>query len=411
MKKMFILAIAAFAAIATCAETPQSGIVSIQKFGVLPSNSAHQNKINLQKAIDWATASGSALFVDPVQGGYEVESGLLLRRNVNLIGVHGPLGRGSKNPDAQGPTGSLFVIRDANAPFISVESSTSIKGIQFWYPEQELKDPAKVIEYPATIKMASEPGVVECVTLESLSFYGEYTAMDFRSGEGQICEQILFEHCYGFPFSGQFIAIDRCYDIPRILHCHVNPANMREFGMSFTREISDYIVGKKTFTYWVDHTDNAQFMDLFTFGVYGGIYLGGETYGQLTNFNLDCVAVGIYKKGNNAFNRNWQIAQGSIIANIGDNIEDIHPIVIEGGGHTALTNVECFSGNNPAVTNQGKSWDYMKVIGNQTATISVYGSRMRNYVSDNPFTVENPKASIRATDCVDKNEKFFDFKL
>jgi len=410
MKRLFF----AFAALALCslafASTEESGIKSIQDFGVLPGNSAKLNKENLQKAIDWASASGSALFVTPVQGGYEVESGILLKQNVNLIGVHGPLGRASKNPDAQGPTGSLFVIRDANAPFISVESSTSIKGIQFWYPDQELKDPNKVIEYPATIKMASKPSIVECVTLEALSFYGEYFAMDFRSGEGQICEQILFEHCYGFPFSGQFIAIDRCYDIPRILHCHVNPANMREFGMSFTKEVSDYIVAKKTFTYWVDHTDNAQFMDLFTFGVFGGIYLGGETYGQLTNFNLDCVSIGLYKKGNNAFNRNWQIAQGSIIANIGAKFEDIHPIVIEGGGHTAITNVECFSGGNPAVTNLGKSWDYMKVIGDQTATISIYGSRMRNYVSDSPFTIENPKASIRATDCVDKNETFFDFK-
>lgn len=410
MKKYFIIIAAALVCCTAFGKSPKTGIASIQDFGVLPGNSAQVNKVNLQKAIDWASASGSALFVTPAQGGYEVASGIVLKQNVNLIGVHGPLGRGSKNPDAQGPTGSLFVIRDTEAPFISVESSTSIRGIQFWYPEQELKDSSKVVEYPATIQMSRDMKIVECVTLEALSFYGEYTAMDFRSANGQICEQILFEHCYGFPFSGQFIAIDRCYDIPRILHCHVNPANMREFGMSFTKEISDYVVSKKTFTFWVDHTDNAQFMDLFTFGVYGGIYLGGETYGQLTNFNLDCVKIGLYKKGNNAFNRNWQIAQGSIIANIGSVVEDIHPIVIEGGGHTALTNVECFSGMNPAVSAYGKSWDYMKVIGNQKATISVYGSRMRNYVADHPFTIENPNASVRATDCVDKDENFFDFK-
>jgi hypothetical protein len=30
-------------------------------------------------------------------------------------------------------------------------------------------------------------------------------------------------------------------------------------------------------------------MDVFTFGTYGGIYLGPATYGQLTNFNFDCV--------------------------------------------------------------------------------------------------------------------------
>src|ERR1043165_2074956 len=58
-------------------------------------------------------------------------------------------------------------------------------------------------------------------------------------------------------------------------------------------------------------------MDLFTFGVYGGVYLGPVTYGQLSSFNLDCVTVGIHKLGDGTFNRNWQIAQGSIIANTG----------------------------------------------------------------------------------------------
>jgi hypothetical protein len=34
---------------------------SIQDFDVKPGNSAAVNKINLQKAIDWASASGAAL--------------------------------------------------------------------------------------------------------------------------------------------------------------------------------------------------------------------------------------------------------------------------------------------------------------------------------------------------------------
>ena len=53
-------------------------------------------------------------------------------------------------------------------------------------------------------------------------------------------------------------------------------------------------------------------MDLFTFGNYGGIILGSASYGQLTNFNFDCVEIGIHKLGDNTKNRNWMIAQGSI---------------------------------------------------------------------------------------------------
>ena len=137
----------------------------------------------------------------------------------------------------------------------------------------------------------------------------------------------------------------------------------------------------------------------------GGVYLGAATYGQLTNFNLDCVTVGIHKLGDSVFNRNWQIAQGSIIANVGKSLDEIHPIIVEGQGHTSFTNVEAFSGGNGAVTALGKSQDFMLVRGDKKLTISLYGARMRNYESPEPITIENPQAIIQATDCIDKNEE------
>lgn len=262
-----------------CSRILAQGWVSIQEFGVQPNNTAAENTKCLQKAIDSMTNRGGALFVEPTEGGYPIDGGLTLRRNVTLVGVHGPTGRGTATNDRSKPTGSLFVIRDKEKPFITVESATQIKGIQFYYPDQAFDKPEGIIPYPATIQM-SQQNAVQGVTLSCLTFYGEYIAMDFRGKEPQVCEQILFEHCYGYPLSGKFIAIDRCYDVPRILHCHVNPANMREFGRSFHKSVIDSVVRQKTYTYWIDHTDNAQLIDLFTFGVHGGIYLGSETYGQ-----------------------------------------------------------------------------------------------------------------------------------
>ncbi len=113
------------------------------------------------------------------------------------------------------------------------------------------------------------------------------------------CELMTFEHCYGYPLSGEFIRMDYCYDVPRILHCHVNPAAQRYIGGQYSRAVVDAVIAKKTFAYTINHTDNAQIIDLFTFGTYGGILLDSESYGQLTNFNFDCVAVGILKRGNN----------------------------------------------------------------------------------------------------------------
>ena len=379
---------------------------SIQEFGVLPQNTPQTNAENLQKAIDWASQSGAALWVEPMAEGYPVASGIVLKESVSLIGVHGPTGRGTKHPEKNAPTGSLFLISDEKAPFITVESATQIRGIQFWYPQQAYQDKDKIIPYPPTIQM-SQDRTAQGVTLSCLTFYGEYIAMDFNGRPDNICEQILFEHCYGYPLSGEFIRIDYCYDIPRILHCHVNPSNMRMFGRAFSKEVVDAVIAQPTYTFSINHTDNAQLIDLFTFGAHGGIYLGEHTYGQLTNFNLDCVTVGIYKNGGGTFNRNWQIAQGSIIANVKGCDTEIHPIIITGEGHTAISNVEAFSGTNGALTAEGYSDDFLLITGDKPLTVSLYGCRMRNYRAENPLTIRNPQARVQAVACVDKEEQFF----
>ncbi len=388
----------------------QGLLKSIQEFGVLPTNNASTNTFNLQKAIDWASKNGAALSVDPESEGYELNSGLILKKNVSLIGVHGPTPRATRHPEKKAPVGSLFKIMDDKAAFITVESGTQIRGIQFWYPNQELKDPDKVIRYPPTIQV-SKVSHTQGVTLSNLTFYGDYQTMDFRASEQFPCELILIEHCYAYPLSGKFIGIAYCYDIPRLLHCHVNPAILRETGLHYSKEMIDAVIDQKTFAYYIDHTDNAQLIDLFTFATWGGIYLGPASYGQLTNFNFDCVAVGIHKLGGNTFNRNWMIAQGSIIANTGKIQSDVHPIIIEGQGHTSITNVESFSGDNGALTNLGKSQDYMLIRGNKKLTISIFGARMRNYVSDNPITIQNSNAVIQAIGCIDKNENIFNLTI
>jgi hypothetical protein len=387
-------------------DQPFAGCKSIRDFGVSPTNSATENKANLQRAIAWAAPRGAALFVDPTDEPYPMAGGIVLRMNTSLIGVHGPVGRGTRHPEKAQPVGSVFRIEDEENPFITVEAATQLRGLQFWYPRQTIRDPARIIKYPATIKV-SQTTAAQGVTLSCLTFYGEYLAMDFNSDRAHPCEQVLFEHCYGYPLGGEFIRINYCYDIPRILHCHVNPANQRFIGGGYSRAVIDAVVAAKTFTYAINHTDNAQMIDLFTFGVYGGIYLGPATYGQLSNFNLDCVGVGIHKLGDGTFNRNWQIAQGSIIANAGARLEEVHPIIIEGQGHTALVNVESFSGGNPALTNFRQSQDYLLVQGDRKLTVSMVGCRMRNYVSASPITCLNTNALIQAVACIDKNEQPF----
>ena len=383
---------------------------SIQAFDVLPTNSAAENKVRLQNAIDWATERGAALWVEPVEGGYPVQSGIVLKKNVSLIGVHGPTGRGTVKEGK--PTGSLFVVTDKAHPFITVQSATQIKGCQFYYPEQGFNDASKIVEYPPTIQV-SQDQAVHGVTLQNLTFYGSYFSMDFRAQQAHPCEQILFEHCYGYPIGGRFIAIDYCYDIPRILHCHVNPAVMREFKGDYNNTINDYVVNRKTYAYWIDHTDNAQVMDIFTFATYGGIFLGPNTYGQLTNFNFDQVGIGVFKDGNTPFNRIWEVAQGSIIASVSPdgNVANIHPFVVQGRGQLSITNVDCFCGKAAAVTltTQGVSYDFMKIQGSEWVIVTGVNCRMRNYQSDKPITVTNTHAQVSFLNCSDKDGNLFTF--
>jgi hypothetical protein len=385
-----------------------SDMKSIQEFGVKPENSAALNKVNLQKAIDWASSIGAALWVEPSDEPYHIEGGIILKDNVSLIGVHGPTPRGTIHQNKKQPVGSVFKITDRKNVFITVKSSTQIKGIQFWYADQTLNDPSAIIVYPPTIQV-SKTSFTQGVYMSCLSFYGEYVAFDFNASREFPCELMTFEHCYGFPLSGEFIRMNYVYDVPRILHCHVNPASQRFIGGQIKRNVVDAVIAKKTFAYAINNTDNAQIIDLFTFGTYGGIFLGEESYGQLTNFNFDCVAVGILKQGSNSKNRNWQITQGSIIANTGEKVENIHPIIIEGQGHTSLTNVEAFSGGNSALTpvKEQMSWDYLLVRGNKKLSVSVFGARMRNYMSDSPVTIKNENAILQFSACIDKNENFY----
>lgn len=381
------------------------GWINLRSFGVLPSQTGAINRDNLQRAIDAASEVGGVLFLEPAAEGYEIASGLVLKENVSLTGESPVSPRGSKHPDRAAPVGSLIKVTDDKHPFIAVQSATAIANIQFWYPEQSHADPDAVKPYPPTITL-DKSGRVEGVTLSALTFYGEYETMDFRATPERHCELLLIRDCYGYPLSGKFITIDYCYDIPRILDCHVNPAIMRRFDRTYGKAMVDAVIRNQTYAYNIDHTDNAQLIDVFCFGTYGGILLGAESYGQLTNFNFDCVTIGIHKRGANTFNRNWMVAQGSIIANTGEDVDAIHPILAEGSGHLSLSNVEAFSGHNPALTTVGKSFGYLRVRDAKKLTISVVGARMANYVADVPVSkVNSDDVTIVVSASFDKDNR------
>lgn len=388
---------------------------SIRDFGVNPLNTAQVNARHLQNAIDWASTTGAALYVEPSDKPYPIDGGIILKRNVSLVGAHGPTGRGTANPAKNGPVGSVFAITDKTRPFIVLESSTQIKGVQFYYPEQGTKSAREIVNYFPTIQVKANE-CVQGVTLSSLTFYGEYQAIDFVASEQFPCEQVLIEHCYGYSLSGEFIKIQHCSDVPRILHCHVNPYNMREFQKSFTKEMIEAVIEKKAFAFTLDFVNNAQVIDIFTYGVYGGINLGAYSYGQLSHFNFDCVSVGIYRNNwaeppkNNKRNSkiySWMISQGAIVANVGKSFPEIMPIILECGGHTSLSNIDCSSGKTTDMFSFDQCSGFLFVKGKDRMTVSVVGCHMRDINSvSGPIQVSNPNATVDATACFYEGSKY-----
>src|SRR5438309_11790529 len=152
---------------------------SIRDFGVLPGNEPERNSTNRQEAIDWAALRGAALYVDPDEEPYRLTGGIVVKMNASLIGAHGPVGRGTKHPTKAQPVGSVIAVADENKPLLTVEHATQVRGIQFWYPDQTLSDPAKIVAYPPTIQ-ASQTAGAQGVTLSCLTFYGAHVAIDFN---------------------------------------------------------------------------------------------------------------------------------------------------------------------------------------------------------------------------------------
>src|ERR1044072_904940 len=104
MKLKFVLCLsAAMLALGLQAEPYRS----LRELGLSPTNTAAANKEILQKAIDSASRSGAALFLDPSEDPYPVDGGITLKRNVSIIGVHGPVGRGRRTPEIGRAAGSV----------------------------------------------------------------------------------------------------------------------------------------------------------------------------------------------------------------------------------------------------------------------------------------------------------------
>lgn len=145
---------------ALAADLSSEGAFLITDFGARPGGDTDCTAA-IQKAIDAASAHGGLVRV-PV-GRWLCRGHLVLKMGVHLAGV---------NPAPQSwepATGSILMPaegrgNEAAPAFIEMRSSTSIRGLTFYYPEQKVED---IQPYPFTIQIRGDPSKPDEVSFDS----------------------------------------------------------------------------------------------------------------------------------------------------------------------------------------------------------------------------------------------------
>ena len=87
---------------------------------------------------------------------------------------------------------------------------------------------------------------------------------------------------------------------------------------------------------------------------------------------------------------------------------DLHPLVVDGQGHTSLTNIELFAGNTPVVSSSSAQLDdetlilseeFLLVEGSKPLTVALLGCRMSTFRAENLLTIRNRTETISTHDC------------
>jgi hypothetical protein len=143
----------------------------------------------IQRAIDTAAVRGGIVLV-PV-GRFLVRGNLVLKKGVHLIGMN-------EAPQSWEPaTGSILLPtagrdHEGDPAFIEMRSSTSIKGLTFYYPEQKADD---IRPYPWTIQIRGDAGDANEVsfdsTVENVTLVNSYNGI--RTGPTENGRHRLFQ--------------------------------------------------------------------------------------------------------------------------------------------------------------------------------------------------------------------------
>jgi hypothetical protein len=181
-------------AVTLSAQTPAapggtvSGVFNVLDFGAKPDGLTDCTGA-MQKAIDAAAVKGGVVMV-PV-GRWLCQGHLELKMGVHLSGIN-------QAPQSWEPASGTILLptegrgREEAPAFIEMRSSTSIKGVTIYYPEQKVD---AIRPYPWTIQIRAHPGESKDVsfdsTVENVTLINSYNGI--RTGPTENGRHRLFQ--------------------------------------------------------------------------------------------------------------------------------------------------------------------------------------------------------------------------
>jgi hypothetical protein len=209
---MIIHLLACFASIAAGGASNDLDVASFgaKGDGIADDTASFQVALDMaaKQHVNVSVGSGNFRFL----GRLNVPSGVALKGSWESVPAH----NGIRDPGLPKPTdgGTTFLVENGEGtetdPFLTLNSTTTLRGVVFYYPKQITDDVPK--RYPYTIAMRGKnPAVLD---VELLNPYNGIDASDN--------ERHLIRNVQGQPLR-RGVFVDGIYDIGRIENVHFNP--------------------------------------------------------------------------------------------------------------------------------------------------------------------------------------------
>jgi hypothetical protein len=209
------ITLALLAAGVTAQGKPRS--INVRDYGA-KGDGKRDDTAAFQKALHAAAKAGGGVVHAP-RGNYLFAGHLNVPGGVTLQGIWTsvPAHNGIRDPGLPRPTddGTTFLVtegagKEEGAPFLTLNTNSTLKGVVLYYPEQNVDAPPK--PYPWAIAMRGKnPAVLDVELLNP------YNGIDATRNERH-----LIRNVQGQPIR-RGVWVDQIYDIGRIENVHFNP--------------------------------------------------------------------------------------------------------------------------------------------------------------------------------------------